>query len=136
MNNIGVICALTTFLNVWFGHVAVRYVEPRAVSIRLPAAVFAAAGLFLIRTALLTASPAGAAVLGITGMVILWDAMEFFRQERRVKQGHAPANPQNERHRRILAEYPLASSVDWLKREPLGRKLTADELQALRESDQ
>ncbi len=136
MNNLGIVCALSVLLNVWLGHILVRTIEARAVSIRLPASAFAVMGMVLIRGSLLSSSSINAAVLGITGVICVWDGLEFLRQEQRVKQGHAPANPHNERHRQILAEYPQANSVKWLKREPIGREFTADEIRALKEQGQ
>jgi hypothetical protein len=134
MNLIGVVCALSAFLNIWFGHVAVRFLEARAVSIKLPAAIFALIGLVLEIGALFSRSQLLAAALGISGVIMLWDAFEFVRQQRRVIKGHAPANPKNPRHRRILAEHASASTIEWLKREPLGRSLSNEELSALREN--
>jgi hypothetical protein len=134
MNFLGPLCALCAFLNIWFGHVAVRYIEARSTSIRLPAAVFVLAGLVLESFALFSSSPLLSAVLGISGVLMLWDAFEFVRQQRRVVRGHAPANPNNPRHRHILAEHASASVVHWLKREPLGRPLSSEEINALREA--
>jgi hypothetical protein len=57
---------------------------------------------------------------GILGMTALFDALEFRRQFKRVKKGHAPANPNNPRHAPLLAE-GQATTVDLLKREPVGR---------------
>ncbi len=51
------------------------------------------------------------------GITALFDALEFRRQFRRVKQGHAPANPNNPRHAPWLAE-GKATTADLLKREP------------------
>jgi hypothetical protein len=133
MNILGFICAATAFLNIWLGHVTVRFLEARAASIKLPVAAFAVVGLGLLAGALGSPSLPVSAVLGITGTLMLWDAFEFVRQQRRVMNGHAPANPGNPRHRRILAEYPLSSSVQWLKREACGHVLSAAELKAIRE---
>ena len=134
MNTLGLVCAVTTFFCIWFGHLAVRFIEARSASIRIPAAAFVLLGLGLESGALLSNSPALSAALGIAGLLSLWDALELFRQERRVIKGHAPANPRNPRHQRILAQHPAASSIHWLKREPLGRPLTAEEIQAIREA--
>ena len=60
-------------------------------------------------------------------MTVLWDALEFTRQHRRVVKGHAPANPSNPRHARILAEHSNATTLDLLKRDPLGRQVYPDE---------
>jgi hypothetical protein len=55
---------------------------------------------------------------GILGMTALFDALEFRRQFKRVKKGHAPANPDNPRHMPLLAE-GQATTIDPLKREPV-----------------
>jgi hypothetical protein len=136
MNIIGFVCALCAFLNIWFGHVAVRYIEARAVSIKLPTAVFVLIGLLLESLALFSHSLLLSALLGISGVLTIWDAYEFARQQQRVIRGHAPANPNNSRHRRILTEYPAASTIHWLRREPLGRMLSGEELDSLREAGQ
>jgi hypothetical protein len=52
-------------------------------------------------------------------MTLLFDGFELSRQERRIIRGHAPANPDNPRHAKILKEYPSATTVDLLKREPM-----------------
>ena len=54
----------------------------------------------------------------ILGITLLWDALEFTRQQKRVKKGHAPANPHNPRHAKILAEHPTATTLDLLKHLP------------------
>ena len=51
---------------------------------------------------------------------VLWDGIEFWRQQRRVWKGHAPANPSNPRHLRILSESSLATTFDLLDRDPVG----------------
>jgi hypothetical protein len=134
MNILGLICALTAFLNIWLGHVSVRFIEARAVSIKPPVTAFVVVGFALLAGAYNSSVLPVSAVLGITGTLMLWDAFEFIRQQRRVINGHAPANPGNPRHRRILAEYPLSSSIQWLKREPCGHVLSAAELKSIREA--
>jgi hypothetical protein len=42
---------------------------------------------------LLVTSNLASAALGILGMTTLWDAVEFARQEERIRRGHAPASP-------------------------------------------
>jgi hypothetical protein len=116
MNTLGLISALATFLGVWLGHVLVRSIEYRALSIKLPAAVFALLGLALELGALLTPGRHLSAFLGILGITAMWDALEFVRQQKRVMKGHAPANPANPRHVRYLAECPFATTLDVLKR--------------------
>jgi len=57
--------------------------------------------------------------LGILGITLLWDAFEIYRQQNRVKHGHAPANPNNPRHARFLADPHFhATTEDLLKCEP------------------
>jgi len=130
LNLTGLAAALATFLGVWLGHVAVRHFEARITDIRPAMRVCIVLGLGLWAGALFAESAPLAAGLGILGMTLLWDAYEFHRQEKRVKIGHAPANPANPRHARILAEFPTATTVDLLKREPRGRAYTPDELES------
>jgi hypothetical protein len=67
-------------------------------------------------------------------VTFLWDALEFLRQQNRIKHGHAPANPNNPRHAKILAEHPEATTFDWLDRDPRGRSYSAEELVAMKGS--
>ncbi|HUF37621.1 MAG TPA: DUF4491 family protein [Anaerolineales bacterium] len=131
---IGPVAALGAFFGIWFGHVAVRKIEFIARDIRIPALVALAAGLALEAASLAAGNRAVSALFGILGVTLLWDALEFWRQQNRVKHGHAPANPDNPRHARILAEYPEATTYDWLDRSPRGRAYTAEELEAIREA--
>lgn len=98
----GLILGLTAFFSIWSGHVAVRELEYRMAW--LPWPIFAGAGLAVELAALLAPSPLLSGALGIVGMTLLWDAVELRRQARRVRRGHAPANPANPRHRRMLEE--------------------------------
>jgi hypothetical protein len=84
-------------------------------------------GLALEIYSLITVNRLLSVASGILGVTVLWDALEFVRQERRVKKGHAPANLSNPRHARILADYPEATTLDLLKRAPVGRQVTSDE---------
>lgn len=98
----GLVFGVTAFLGIWLGHVLVRELEYRLAW--LPWPLFLAAGLGVEVAALLARDPLLSGVLGIAGMTLLWDAIEFRRQERRVRRGHAAANPANPRHRRLLEE--------------------------------
>ena len=71
---------------------------------------------------------------GILGVTLLWDSFEFYRQQKRIKHGHAPANPKNPRHSKILAEYPGATIVDWLDRNPRGMAYSPAELASMKEN--
>lgn len=96
----GLALGLTAFFSIWLGHVLVRELEYRLAW--LPWPLFLAAGLGVELAALLPRDPLLSGVLGIAGMTLLWDAVEFHRQERRVRRGRAPANPANPRHQRLL----------------------------------
>ncbi len=120
LNEIGVVAALATFFGVWIGHVTVRKVEYRAPDLRVPIFSAAIIGLALEVVALSSSSLSVSGACGILGMTALFDAVEFRRQFKRVKKGHAPANPHNPRHAPLLAE-GTATTVDLLKREPAGQ---------------
>lgn len=124
MNSIGVIAALAAFFSIWFGHVAVRRIEFISPTIWLPAIIFAALGLITEYCSLITVHRPLSTVLGIFGITLLFDALEFTRQQNRVKKGHAPANPSNQRHIKILAEHSSTTTLDLLKREPTGELIT------------
>ena len=123
-NSIGMVAAASTFFGVWFGHVAVRKTESISPTIWLPTLIFAAAGVTLEWLSLSTASLPLSAASGILGFTFLWDALEFTRQQNRIKKGHAPANPDNPRHARLLSEYPAATTLDLLKRDPIGKPVS------------
>ncbi|PWH11747.1 MAG: hypothetical protein DDG60_16675 [Anaerolineae bacterium] len=127
LNLTGLTSALATFLGIWLGHVSVRYLEARLTDIRPAMATCVLLGLGLWAGALLAQAAPVSAALGILGITLLWDAFELYRQEKRVRIGHAPANPRNPRHARFLSEYPSATTLDLLDREPLGRPLTPEE---------
>jgi hypothetical protein len=127
MNPLGLIAAITTFLAIWIGHVAVRKIEFASPTIWKPAMVFAISGIFLESLSLSVLNRPLSMVFGITGITLLWDAFELIRQQRRVIIGHVPANPNNARHRKIMAEHSSATTVDLLKRDPTGRLVSREE---------
>jgi hypothetical protein len=129
-NGMGVIAAAATFFSIWLGHVGVRKIEQVSPTRWQPALCAAALGLALEGGALFTHSLLVSGALGIVGMTLLFDALEIYRQHNRVAHGHAPANPHNPRHARLLAEHPTATTVDWLKREPAGRPIPKEGLTA------
>ncbi len=122
MNTAGLVAALSAFLAIWLGHVSVRKIEWAAPSLWLPAALFTGLGIALEWLSLNATSLAVSTAAGIVGVSLLWDALELVRQQARVRKGHAPANPANPRHARMLAE-PLSQAITirLLKREPVGR---------------
>jgi len=127
LNPIGIVAAVSAFLGIWLGHVSVRIVERKAKKLWLPITIAIVLGLTLEIWSLVTDYRLLSTAAGILGITILWDAFEFVRQEKRIKKGHAPANPDNPRHARILAGYPSATTFDLLKRDPVGHSVTPDE---------
>lgn len=126
-NTIGLVAALSTFVGVWFGHVAVRRIESVSPTIWLPTTIFTIAGLAFEWLSLSAIHLSFSTAFGILGFTFLWDALEFTRQQNRVKKGHAPANPANPRHIQLLRDYPQATTVDLLKREPVGKPVSSSE---------
>lgn len=124
MNTLGLVAAITAFLTIWFGHVAVRKIEFASPTIWLPVLIFAIAGIIVEGFSLSTFSLQLSTALGILGITLLFDAFEFIRQQKRIRKGHAPANPNNPRHALILKEYSSATTKDLLKREPTGKPIT------------
>ena len=119
INTLGLVAALTAFLSIWIGHVAVRKIESVSPTIWLPTVIFAALGLMTEYWSLITDNWSLKTVLGILGITVLFDAYELTRQQKRIRKGHAPANPNNPRHVKILAEpNSHATTLDLLKREP------------------
>jgi hypothetical protein len=127
MNWIGLVAALTAFLSIWAGHVAVRKIEFVSPTIWLPTLIFISLGLIAEYYSLITVHLPLQNTLGIIGITLLWDALEFTRQQKRIIKGHAPANPNNPRHAKILAEHKTATTLDLLKRDPIGHVVSADE---------
>ncbi len=123
MNWLGLIAAATAFLSIWVGHVAVRRIEAASRTIWVPTLAAIFLGVLLEYFSLIVDNLLLKTACGITGITLLWDALEFTRQQNRVKHGHAPANPNNPRHARILKEHPSATTVDLLDREPTGSEI-------------
>ena len=124
LNIIGFVAAVSTFLGVWFGHVAVRKIEAISPTIWLPTTSFALLGAGFEWFSVSTSNPLLSAASGILGFTFLWDALEFTRQQNRIKKGHAPANPNNPRHERLLHQYSSATTLDLLKRDPVGKPVS------------
>ena len=129
INSIGLLAAITTILTIAFGHIMVRELEYRIHTIKpaITICIFLGTGLEL--AALLADSRTASAIFGIIGITVLWDGLEFYRQQKRVIKGHAPANPDNPRHQRILSQYPTATSVNIVDRDPRGYPYSEDEIQ-------
>ena len=131
MNTIGMIAAIATFFSVWFGHIAVRKIEYRSSTIWIPTTIFAALGIFAALLSLSIVHRPLSVALGILGITLLFDALEFTRQQNRIKKGHAPANPKNPRHAKILVEHLAAATQDLLKRDHIGRIASTEEVNQL-----
>jgi hypothetical protein len=127
LNYIGLVAAASTFLGVWFGHVIVRKIEAVSPTIWLPTIVFALAGIAAEWLSLMTSNLLLSTACGILGFTFLWDALEFTRQQNRIRKGHAPANPHNPRHDRLMQDYPSVTTLDLLKRDPIGESVTHTE---------
>lgn len=128
MNFIGMIAAFATFFSVWFGHVAVRKIEFISPTIWIPTTIFAALGILTEYISLIAHNRLLNTALGILGITLLFDALEFTRQQNRIKKGHAPANPNNPRHALILADSNFhATTLDLLKREPIGKSVSPEQ---------
>jgi len=127
LNYTGPVAAASVFLGVWFGHVAVRKIESISATIWLPTLGFAFVGIVLGWGSLSTSDPLLSTACGILGFTFLWDVAEFTRQQNRIKKGHAPANPKNPRHVRLMRESAVATTLDLLRRDPIGRPVTHTE---------
>jgi Domain of unknown function (DUF4491) len=135
-NWLGLAAAAATFLGVWIGHVSVRKIEREVVRLWIPVTLALSLGLGLELASLLSRNLILSTICGILGVTLLWDALELaVRQPKRIKHGHAPANPNNPRHAKILATHPNATTVDWLDRDPRGAPYTTEEMRAIRERE-
>ena len=135
INWLGLASAAATFFGVWIGHVSVRKIEREVTRIWIPTTLALLSGLGLLLASFLTSSLILSTICGILAVTLLWDALELaVRQPNRIKHGHAPANPNNPRHAKILATHPEATTIDWLDRDPRGFPYTKEELNAIKES--
>jgi hypothetical protein len=133
INVIGLASAVATFLSVWVGHVSVRKIEREVERVWIPSLIAFISGIGLELASFWTQSLVLSTVCGIVGVTLFWDSVEFYRQQKRIKEGHAPANPHNPRHARILAGYPGATTFDWLARDPRGVPYSGEDLAVKKE---
>lgn len=124
---IGLVAAVATFFGVWFGHVAVRKIEFKAEKLWIPIILILMLGVSFIVWSLSTDNLLFTTATGILGMTLFWDSFELWRQQKRIIKGHAPANPNNPRHARILADNSSATTLDLLNRDPVGRPISPEE---------
>lgn len=135
INWLGLASAFATFFGVWIGHVSVRKIEREVEQIWIPTTLATILGLGLLLASFLTPNLILSTICGILAVTLFWDALEFgIRQPNRIKHGHAPANPNNPRHAKILATHPSATTTDWLDRDPRGRPYSTDELASFKEN--
>ncbi len=95
---LGVIC----LLGVWSGHILVRKLDFHLAKVRPVAVFMGLLGCCTILSTLWISNTILAGILGVAGMILFFDAIELFLQEKRVRIGHAAANPANPRHQKIL----------------------------------
>jgi hypothetical protein len=134
INWLGLTSAAAAFFGIWIGHVSVRKIEREVDRIWIPSTLAFFLGIGLLIASFLTSSLILSTICGILAVTLLWDALELaVRQPNRVKHGHAPANPHNPRHAKILANYPEATAVDLLDRDPRGFPYSKEELASLKE---
>jgi threonine/homoserine/homoserine lactone efflux protein len=86
----GLVLAFVTFATIGLGHVLVRRLHASFGT--RPAIPFILAGLLVLFASLLTPQNLVSAVLGISAITLVWDGIEFFRQEKRM-QRIEPAKP-------------------------------------------
>jgi len=134
INWLGLASAFATFFGDWIGHVSVRKIEREVARIWIPSTLALLSGTGLELASFLTPNLILSTINGILGVTLLWDALELaVRQPKRIKEGHAPANPNNPRHAQILATYPNATTVDWLERDPRSKPYSSEELVSMKE---
>lgn len=80
----GVVLALTTFATIGIGHVLVRRLHARFGT--RPAIPFFIMGGIVLLVSLLTKPDLISSVLGITGITLVWDGIEIYRQEKRMQR--------------------------------------------------
>jgi len=132
LNFIGLVVAVSTFLGVWLGHVAVRKIEAASPTLWQPMGITLILGISCEIASAAAKNLYLSTALGVIGMTLLWDTIEFVRQQQRIEKGHAPANPSNPRHERILVERSEATTIDWLDRNPRGFVYTTEELENMK----
>lgn len=80
----GVLFALVTILTIGVGHVLVRRLHARFGT--RPAVYFFLFGGVVLLSSLATSDNLLSGVLGITAITLIWDGVEMFRQEKRMRR--------------------------------------------------
>ncbi len=91
INYTGPILAFTVFATIGIGHVLVRFLNYHLGT--LPGIPFLLSGIASLISSIWISSNLWSSIVGIVGITLFWDGVEFYRQEKRVKKGHAPENP-------------------------------------------
>jgi hypothetical protein len=110
LNLIGIYLGVIVFLAIGAGHVLVRKIDYHFSNTWIVSLAFFIAGLVAVGLSFLVDSEILSGFLGVLGIIVFWDGIELIHQEKRVIKGHAPANPKNPRHQRILQKYPAATT--------------------------
>jgi len=135
-NLLGLASAAATFLGVCICHVSVRKIEREVERIWIPSTLALTLGIGLELVSFQADSLILSTICGILGMTLLFDSIELaYRQPKRVMKGHAPANPRNPRHARILATHLTATTIDWLDRDPRGVPFSSEELHGIKDGE-
>jgi hypothetical protein len=79
----GIILAFITFATIGVGHVLVRRLHARYGT--QPALPFFGLGLLVLALSLAIPSDLLSAALGLTAITLVWDGIEMYRQEKRMK---------------------------------------------------
>lgn len=79
----GLILAVTTFITIAVGHVLVRRLHASFGT--RPAPFLFGLGAFILGASVAARPDLLSAVLGLTGITFVWDGVEIFRQEKRMK---------------------------------------------------
>ncbi|MCS6908375.1 MAG: DUF4491 family protein [Anaerolineales bacterium] len=118
LNLVGPLAAIAAFLGIALGHITVRWLEFRIAHLWVPVLFFLALGIGAEVLSVSMRNVYAKVGCGVSGVLFVWDAVELIRQQRRVRRGHAPANPENPRHRRFLEEPgSRATTRDYLRDE-------------------
>ena len=131
INSIGIVSAIVTLFTIAVGHIMVREVEYRINQIQHAIIICILLGIGFGLASLTTVNKIISTVFGIMWITFLWDGLEFFRQQQRVIKGHAPANPDNPRHQKILSHYPSATTENLTDRDPRGYPYTDEEIRSI-----
>jgi len=83
----GVILAFITFTTIGIGHVLVRRLHARFRT--RPALPFFGLGLLVMALSLAAQSDLLSAVLGLAAITLLWDGIEMYRQDERMRRESA-----------------------------------------------